>query len=179
MSVSAGQILSAARLNAQFSSFQAAIDLRSPGFFKAKSGDTSRASTTTYADDPHLTFQGVANTTYILLIRGIYQAPVTPQIKFQFVFPSGTYTGGDWDYDPGTDEWAANPATGSTSQSSPASLVAGLAGHATSNFPFRFQARLSLSSTGGTCALQWAQNVSNASATIVRAGSWLLAQQVN
>lgn len=179
MVLQAGQILSAARFNAQFAAFQAQIDLKTGGFIKAKSADTPRTSTTTFADDPHLTFQGVANTTYDLLIRGVYQAPVTPLIKFQFVFPSGTYSGGDWDYDPGTDEWAANPATGSTSQSSPASLVAGLAGHASNNYPFRFQARLALGATGGTCALQWAQNVSNASATTVRMGSWLVAMQVN
>lgn len=178
MVVQAGQILSAARFNAQFAAFQAQIDLKTAGFIKAKSIDTTRANNT-YADDPHLTFQGLANTTYDILIRGVYQAPVTPQIKFQFVFPSGTWTGGDWDYDPGTDEWQPNPATGSTSQSSPAALVAGLAGHATSNFPFRFHGRLALGSSGGTCALQWAQNITNASVTTVRAGSWLIAMQVN
>lgn len=178
MAVSAGQILSAARLNAQFTSFQAAIDVKTTGFIKAKSSDTARTNST-YSDDPHLTFQGVANQVYNIYIRGVFQAPVTPSIKFQFVFPSGTWTGGSWEYDPGTDDWQANPTTGSTSQSSPAALVIGLTGSAASQWPFRFEGRLALGGTGGTCALQWAQNVTNASATTVRAGSWLQALQVN
>jgi hypothetical protein len=179
MAVSAGQILSAARLNAQFNAFQASIDIKTTGYAKAKSADTSRASTTTYADDPHLTFQGVANQVYNVYIRGNFFAPVTPSIKFQFVFPSGTFQGASWEYDPGTDDWQPNPVAGAMSSASPAALVVGLTGHATNNFPFRFEGRLALGITGGTCALQWAQNVSNASATIVRSGSWLNAIQVN
>lgn len=178
MVVQAGQILSAARFNAQFAAFQSAIDIKTTGHIKAKSTDTSRTNNT-YSDDPHLTFQGVANQTYNILIRCIALTPVTPQIKFQFVFPSGTYTGGDWDTDGGSDDWAANPLTGSTSQNSPALMVAGTVGNATNNLAFRFQGRLALGATGGTCALQWAQNVTNATATIMRAGSWLMAMQVN
>lgn len=178
MAVSAGQILSAARLNAQFSAFQSQIDLKVAGFVKAKSVDTSRTNNT-YADDPHLTFQGVANTTYDVYIRGNYFAPVTPSIKFQFVFPSGTFKGVSWEYDPGTDDWQANPTTGAMSSASPAALVVGLTGSAATNFPFRFEGRLALASTGGTCALQWAQNTTNASATILREGSWMQALQVN
>lgn len=183
MAVSAGQILSAARLNAQFTSFQAAIDAKVGGFAKGKSVDTSRASTTTYADDPHLTFQGVANQVYDVFIRVVFQAPVTPSIKFQFVFPSGTFTGTDWEYAPGTTAgqsiWQPNPTTGALSSASPAPLVVGLTGSAANNWPARFSGRLALGATGGTCALQWAQNTSNASATILRAGSFLYALQVN
>lgn len=179
MTVSAGQILSAARLNAQFNTFQASIDAKLGGFSKAKSVDTSRASTTAYADDPHLTFQGVANAVYNILIHINVLAPVTPLVKFQFVFPSGTYTGGTWEYDPGTDDWQPNPLTGSTSQSSPAAMLVFATGNATNNIPARFQGRLALGASGGTCALQWAQSVSNATATILRAGSYLKAVQVN
>ncbi len=179
MAVSAGQILSAARLNAQFTGFQASIDAKIGGFVKAKSVDTSRASTTAYADDPHLTFQGVANAVYDVTIHCVVFASTTPLAKFQFVFPSGTWTGGSWEYDPGTDDWQPNPLTGATSQSSPAALLIFAAGSATNNIPVRFNGRLALGASGGTCALQWAQNVSNATGTIVRAGSWLQALQVN
>lgn len=179
MAVQAGQILSAARLNAQFSTFQSSIDAKIGGFVKAKSVDTSRTSTTSYADDPHLTFQGVANTVYDVMIHVITLAPTTPLIKFQFAFPSGTWTGGSWEYDPGTDDWQPNPLAGSTSQSSPAALLAFTTGNNTNSIPARFQGRLALSSTGGTCALQWAQVTSSGTASIVRAGSWLQALQVN
>lgn len=183
MAVSAGQILSAARLNAQFATFQASIDAKTGGFAKAKSGDTSRASTTAFADDPHLTFQGVANAVYNVFIHINFQAPVTPSIKFQFVFPSGTWKGTQWEYAPGTGAgagiWQPNPTTGAMSSASPAAIVIGLTGSATNNWPMRVAGRLALGVTGGTCALQWAQNVSNASATILREGSWLNAIQVN
>lgn len=182
MAVSAGQILSAARLNAQFNTFQASIDAKIAGFIKAKSADTSRTNNT-YADDPHLTFQGVANQVYDVYIRGNFFAPVTPSIKFQFVFPSGTFQGTSWEYAPGTAAgahiWQPNPTAGAMSSASPAPLVVGLTGSATNQWPFRFEGRLALGGSGGTCALQWAQNTTNASATIVRSGSYLLALQVN
>ncbi len=171
MVVQAGQILSAARLNGLVSGFQADLDTKVAGFIKVKPVDTSRASTTTFSDDPHLTAQVAANTNYGFFINAGVAIPATPQMKIQYIFPSGTIDSASWDYDPGADEWAIN-ASGTISQTSPATAVGGLASAGT-NIPLRLSGGLRIGGTGGTFAVQWAQVVSNASATIMRAGSYM------
>lgn len=143
-----------------------------PGILKIKTGDTSRTSTTTYADDPELFATVAAGATYLVEIYGNYQAAVAGQIKLQMTFPSGTMEGGSWEYDAGTDassavNWASNA---SISQASPATFVAGLVSTG-ANVPFRLTGSLFVGTTGGTLALQWAQNVSSGTATILRKGS--------
>lgn len=138
-----------------------------PGILKYKTADTSRASNAAYADDPDLAASVVAGGVYFVEIYGVYQAGATGQIKFQMTFPSGTMEASSWEYDPGTDEWAA---TTVLSQASPALFVGGLTGTA-GNVPFRLQGTAIIGTTGGTLALQWAQNVSNATATIIRKGT--------
>lgn len=177
MVVASGQILSAARLNGLVSGFQTQIDAKLTGLIKVKTADTARASTTTYTDDAHLVAAVEANATYTWEIQGSYQAPVTPLIKFQAVFPSGTCRCVTWRYAPnttaGADIWQVNPTSGAVSSASPAAIVAGLTGHATNNWPFRFTGSLHVGVTAGNFALQWAQQVSNASATTLRQGTWL------
>lgn len=138
-----------------------------PGTLKYKTADTSRVSTAAYADDPDLAATVAASAVYFVEVYGVYQAGATGQIKFQMTFPSGTMEAGSWHYDPGVDEWAANA---SISQASPAAFVAGLTGTG-GNLPFRLQGTLVVGTTGGTLALQWAQNVSNGTATILRKGT--------
>lgn len=135
-----------------------------------KSSDTSRASTATYANDPHLTVSVVANAVYGVELVGLYQAGGTGQFKVQFTYPTGaTMEAASWDYDPGADEWAA---VVGIPLSSPAQFVTGLMGTG-GNVPFRLLATLHMGSTAGTLAFQWAQFASNATATIVRKGTRL------
>lgn len=144
-----------------------------PGILKYKTQDTSTASDAAYDDDPHLAASVLANAVYFVEVYGVYQAGATGQIKFQMTHPSGsTLEAGSWEYDAGTDaasqvNWAANASLGS---SSPTAFVAGLVGTG-ANVPFRLQGTLIVGSTAGTLALQWAQNVSNATATILRKGT--------
>lgn len=135
-----------------------------------KSADTSRTSTTTYADDPHLTVPVAANGVYGFDLYGLYQAGGTGLLKVQFAFPAGAEVdAASWSYDPGTDEWAAVAGLPATS---PLQYVTGLAGTG-GNLPFRLAGTLHVGSTAGTLAFQWAQTVSNATATIIRRGTRL------
>lgn len=151
--------------------WQTGINAAVVGTTKVKTSDTSRASNATYSDDTHLAGISVAaSSVYTVEVYGVYQAGATGQIKFQMTFPSGaTMESGSWHYDPGTDDWQANT---SISQSSPAAFVVGLTGTG-GNVPFRLAGSLHVGATAGTLALQWAQNVSNATATILRKGSWM------
>lgn len=57
----------------------------------AKTADTTRTSTTTLADDPHLQVSGLlASARYAVHILGSYNAPATPDLKVNFSTPAGT-----------------------------------------------------------------------------------------
>ncbi len=147
------------------------INSKITGGIKVKTGDTSRANTAAYAADPHLQIPVAANTTYVIEAKGVYQAGATGSLKFQMSFPSGaTMEAGSWEYDPGTDEWAATI----MALTSPASFVIGLVGTG-GNLPFRLNGTLFVGANAGTLTLDWAQNVSNATATILRKGCSLKA----
>jgi hypothetical protein len=145
------------------------INAKLGGGKKTKTGDTSRTSTTTYANDPHLSVPVLANTTYSFELYGLYQAGATGQFKVQVTMPAGaTMEAGSWDYDPGTDEWAPT----ATGGASPHQFVTGLVGTG-GNVPFRLLGSVHVGATAGSVTLQWAQTTSNATATILRKGTWM------
>jgi hypothetical protein len=158
-------------LDEDLAGWRTGINSKLDGIVKVKASDTTRASTTTYSADPHLQASVAASTVYDGEIVGVYQAAATPQIKFQFTFPAGaTVEALTWHYDPGADEWGN--AGGGISQSSPANVVVGLSGTG-ANTPFRLNFALLVGAAAGTFSLDWAQNVSNATGTILRKGTKL------
>ncbi|HEX6748807.1 MAG TPA: hypothetical protein VF092_16030 [Longimicrobium sp.] len=162
--IPAGAVLLAERL----SPWETAINGKMSGLLVAKSVDTSRANTATYASDPHLSVAVAANAVVDVEVHGLYQAGATGQMKFQFTFPSGgQMDAASWRYDPGTDEWAA---VVGLPGSSPLQFVTGLIGTG-GNVPFTLSATLFNGSNAGSLVLQWAQTVSNATATILRRGT--------
>lgn len=144
-----------------------AINGKMSGLLVSKSVDTSRASNTTYSNDPHLAVAVAANAVVDVEVHGLYQASATGNFKVQFTFPSGNMDAASWRYDPGTDEWAA---VAGLPISSPAQFVFGLVGTG-GNVPFTLSATLFMGSLGGTLALQWAQSASHATPTILRRGT--------
>lgn len=163
--IPAGAVL----LDEDLADTRSAVNAKMTGLLVAKSVDTSRASTATYASDPHLSVAVAANSIIDVEVHGLYQAGATGQMKFQFTFPAGgaVMDSASWRYDPGTDEWAA---VVGLPISSPAQFVTGLIGTG-GNVPFTLSATLFTGSASGTLALQWAQAVSNATATILRRGT--------
>lgn len=163
--IPAGAVL----LDEDLSDTRDAVNAKMTGLLVAKSVDTSRASTTTYTSDPHLTTPVAANATIDVEVHGLYQAGASGQLKLQFTFPAGgaVMEAATWQYDPGTDEWAA---VVGLPISSPAQFVTGLIGTG-GNVPFRLSATLFTGSASGTLALQWAQTASNATPTILRRGT--------
>lgn len=145
------------------------INAKLGGGKKTKTADTSRASTATYANDPHLSVPVLANTVYSFELYGLYQAGATGQFKVQVTMPAGaTMEAGSWHYDPGTDEWAPI----ATALASPAQFVTGLVGTG-NNLPFKLRGSVHVGATAGNVVLQWAQTTSNATATILRKGTWM------
>jgi hypothetical protein len=147
---------------------------------KFKTADTSRASTTTMTADPDLvTIPVVSNGVYIVEGSIIYSAIDSADLKCQFTAPTGAVmnwhggclptgsTGavGQYIYDCQTLPTIYTPGGGDA------------AGNGTSMI-LDIKGLLRTAGTSGNFGFQWAQNVSNATATIVRAGSYLQLRRV-
>lgn len=136
------------------------------GVTKYKTADEPLASSTTYQNDDQLFGWSVlANAVYELDLHIVYQAAVAAAFKNRFVLPAGaTVEGWDFTYDAGTTEMAVGTLGTSNAE------VTGLPGTA-GNVPYWVRGTLHVGATAGTVDWQWAQNTSNATATIVRKGS--------
>lgn len=144
------------------------------GVTKYKTSDESVISSTTYQNDDQLNgWSVVALAVYELDLHVIYQAGATGQFKNKFVLPSGcTVEGWDFAYDNGATEMAAGTA-GTTD-----AAVTGLPGTG-GNMPYLVRGTLFVGANAGTVDWQWAQTTSNATATIVRKGSFCTLRRID
>lgn len=140
----------------------------------AKAADTSRTSTTTLADDLHLAGMALeANATYSLQgwIEYVGAAIGTGDLKMGFTTPAGctmnwnsggVVTTGANSYDATAPAAATSRTVGSGGA---VEMVARLGGRI-------------ITTTAGILTLQWAQGTSSATATTIRAGSWLRLERI-
>lgn len=140
-----------------------------------KTADTSRASTTTFASDPDLTVSLAANSVYRVEFFMHYAATDAGRFKTQWSVPSGA-TGV---------RSAVGPDQGTilSVTSSGASGRWGVHAYSTSciygtrddtgNQCFAMEESIITTTSAGTCALQWAQATSNASASKLASGSYM------
>lgn len=149
----------------------------------AKPSDTSRNTTTTLANDPHLALALATGTYIIEMVCLVSSTSVTPDIKIAFGF-SGTATGG----------WGSLSVNGNAmwgSMSAPNSQTArdlfafngsdndsyGLSASPTNGNGFHTRGLIVVTATG-TVTMMWAQNTSDAANTTLKAGSALTARKV-
>lgn len=147
----------------------------------SKPSATARASTTTLADDPDLTVQLEANSTYFVEFHIHYAALDAAKIKTQWTVPSGA-TGNRCVIGMGEDGYAwttAEAGLGATDADAArntlgrfgvhnygTTVIYGTRDHAT-NQAYAQETATVVTSSAGTLALSWAQNTSNATATTV------------
>lgn len=128
-----------------------------------KTGDETLNADATLQNDNELFVSVEANAVYLIEMDFVYSSGATPDIKTTFTGPtgmSGSLTA-----------WTTAAATTVSVSLSPTStLVFDGTG---ANAWARLTGYITTSSTAGTLQFQWAQNVSNASNTIVRQGSYL------
>lgn len=134
-----------------------------------KAADTSRSSTTTLADDADLTFAVTANSKYLVRFALIVTGGATEDFKFAL--------GGPASYQPSGSVWM-NPGNTTTisGDDAPNNNVAEtivLACHATEPGSIFWDGYVTTSGTAGTFSIMWAQNTSGATATLLKAGSYL------
>lgn len=138
----------------------------------AKTSSTSRSSTTTVTADPDLQLSLAANAEYRLI--GYFRISGDPaaDMDIQFTVPSGTtgsYTvtgrlAGASAADTDT-RTSTRIAFGVETQFSTPSTATPQANH--------IVGRIITSSTAGTFSVDWAQTVSNATATVMASDSWI------
>lgn len=139
-----------------------------------KPSNTSRTSTTTYADDPHLIFPLAASTRYTVRARLIFRS-VSSGGRYQ-VQPaySGTITEayGTRNYSDLGVTTASNTARFEATDNALPAAISVTGGSATGvavvELFFGIQ-----TNAAGTLSIQWAQSVSNSNATELLAGSYM------
>jgi hypothetical protein len=144
--------------------------------FAYKTADESVTSSVVAQDDDHLFFTVVASSIYSLSWSLITDGAAAGDIQYTFTAPAGaTLTWQSCGLNP-TD--ATNVA--STNWDLP--NLAAVATHGTlaagTNTRINGSGLLIVAGTAGTLKLRWMQNVSNATATKVKTGSWLSARRM-
>ncbi len=144
--------------------------------------DQSKASDTALADDAQLVATLSANKKYRLEFDAFWDTSATPDLKFDLNF-TGTTTSVLWTVDNRSGPTAnlATIATSTTSQSfacSALNVVFTFNVSAATTLWERIAVFIEVGATGGTFSLRWAQNTSNASATVRRRNSTLLVTEV-
>ncbi|WP_178391208.1 hypothetical protein [Streptomyces uncialis] len=123
-----------------------------------KSADTSRVSTATAANDNHLVVPVAANATYAVEAVVVWTNG-GGGMRLDFGAPSGASM-----------VWTDNDGTGVTSLGTDVtfSVTSGTS----------VKGALKVAGTAGSLALRWAQNTSNAGATILKSGCYLSARRI-
>lgn len=148
-----------------------------------KSADQSVNNSVTPVADTHLRFTAVASRNYIvqaMLIVSQSGNATGADFKLGFSLPAGaTWSGGAG----GPDATVGATASGSGNWSgqfgaAAATLVYGLDGNVGNMTALFFTATVAMSTTPGTVALMWAQNVATAVNTTVKIGSYIRAELI-
>lgn len=153
--------------------------------FQAKAADQTVTSNATLADDTHLALALPAAGTYV--VEGIFlasSASTTPELKIAWAYTGTLASGYRVGFGPSTastDPLGATAqgvraaAAGNTAATITAATAYGLDG---TNWTAIIEKGVVIVSTAGTLKIQWAQNVSNATGTTLRAGSYLWARRM-
>lgn len=146
-----------------------------------KTTNLTRASTTTLVDDPDLVLTLEANATYVVEMFIKYASVTAEQLKTAWTVPAGA--------NGGRSRVGISSTVNDTTTGGPFGNVA-LGQHAfattltygtrnsTANQVAAMEMGNVITTTAGTLALQWAQNTSGATGTIVAAGSYMRAKRI-
>lgn len=148
--------------------------------YVAKTADTSRSSTSTLADDPELTATVVANGVYYVeFLVSAKSTSTTPNIKTAWTTPTATGL-----------KFCIGPTNSAADFTTRTNTRGRFSAHnfSTSNdyitnstnvgIAILEKGIVTVGGSGGTIAFQWAQNTSNATATVVEAGSYMYIRRI-
>lgn len=146
-----------------------------------KATSTTRTATTTLADDPDLVIALEANATYFVEFFIKYAAVTAEQVKTAWTVPSGA-SGGKCRIGVSS---AVNDATtggpfgdGAFGQHAFSTSLTYGTRNSTANQVAAYESGTLTTTNAGNVALQWAQNTSGATGTLVAAGSYARAKRI-
>jgi hypothetical protein len=145
-----------------------------PHLIVRKTADQSKVSDTTLADDNTLALTVATNEIWLITLYLLYEGSSTGDFKYAFTFPSGTLGGTCVWYDQTNTLGVTNSYFYATTSPSAAKNLTGQASGITVG-PVPINMLYVGGGVGGSVKFQWAQNVSDATATIVKANSTLWA----
>jgi hypothetical protein len=143
-----------------------------PHLIVRKPSDESLTSNTTLQADDHLILPVAANEVWRTDWDLLYQTNTTADLKIRWTFPAGGTLSISWIWVDAAAAFSLNTQTVSTSPTSTFS-IGGLAGGAGSAQVMCVPMVYVNGSTGGSVVLEWAQNTSDANASIMKANSAL------
>lgn len=147
--------------------------------FAYKTADESVGSSTTVQDDDHLFVTVAANSIYRVFAHLIYSARSDTDIKYGWVGPTGAAL--RWNaiaQDSANTGLTGTTYWGSDDITQLGHTAGGAGAENTTYMGSWVWGILRTAGTAGTFKLQWAQSVSNATSTIMRADSWLSLNKV-
>ena len=149
--------------------------------FVRKTADESVTSSTTLQNDDHLLYTISAAGTYVIDVQlfALSAADAAGDIKVGFTFPTGTFllTGAGPHNSLASGSNVVGEWTGATLTSGTTTIPYGLSANGTIPLGIRLRG-IFIATATGTLQLQWAQVASNASASTVKANSFMTVQQV-
>ncbi len=143
--------------------------------YAVKNGDTSRASNTTLTNDPDLSVAVDANKSYEVKVRLQYLSTSTANLKISCSVPgSATFSGAIIGYGVG----AAFASVTVVDSGAPITGTFHCAGFAAFDGALEVSGILNTAGAAGNFTLQWAQDTSAGTTTIMRTGSSMLLRRV-
>lgn len=141
--------------------------------FVRKTGDTSRNTTTTHADDPTLTLTVAANAVYKVDVALFYvsSSQTAGDFKAQFVGPAGASLQASLVTFAAASTATTDDLTGCVTLTT--SMSCGVVATADPYNPCKVDGLLVVGGTGGAFKVQWAQNVSSGTNTTLKAHSYM------
>jgi hypothetical protein len=143
--------------------------------YARKTADTSRASTTTVTDDPHLTVPVAINSEYQFELMLNYDAVTAADLKYQINTPAGC------SFAAAEHSLTSVAASPSDDLLTPRSIngdgPAGGLGAGTI-CALHVMGVLVVGGTAGNCKIQWAQNTSSGTSTILKTNSFMVLRRV-
>jgi len=164
-----GDVLGASDTNEYLVNTKYVAKPASPG------GDTSRASNTTLTNDPDLSLAVDANKSYEVTVRLQYLSTSTANLKISFNVPgSATFSGAIFAVGAG----GSSVSITVVDAGAPITGTFHVAGFASFDGALEVSGILNTAGAAGNFTLQWAQDTSAGTTTIMRGGSSMLLRRV-
>lgn len=138
--------------------------------FAFKNSNTTRTSAPNATNDPDLTLPVEANVIYFMQCELVFNSGATPGFQYSFSVPAGTTLGGTF--------WARSAGVTSSANLGLLTTLSGFADGGVNDSGVSFMGYVNTGSATGNLVVQWGQETSSATNTVLKTGSCLFLRRV-